>query len=177
MTTPLYASVHACSRKHAHVRSTCMHVHVCTAVDRQEWVFFNSLSQLSTCQHPATVTWVVWHSINSPPHMRPYKPHLCSYDWGCGFSFSNSQSGLYSTIRNCLTPHSKPDLRWSVSFRGAWRRVELSLGIAKMSWIRVLDMPRAETNSVLQGSGLVRTVEPCAQWRVALGHKTKPIES
>ena len=69
MTTPLYASVHARSRKHACVRSTCMHVHVCTAVDRQEWVFFNSLSQLSTCQHHATVTWVVWHSINSPPHI------------------------------------------------------------------------------------------------------------
>ena len=43
------------------------------------------------------------------------------------------------------------------------------------AWIRVLEPPgcyeraaRAERKSALQGSGLVRTVEPCAQRRVAL---------
>ena len=43
------------------------------------------------------------------------------------------------------------------------------------AWIRVLDAPgcyeraaRAERKSALQGSGLVRTVGPCAQRRVAL---------
>ena len=42
------------------------------------------------------------------------------------------------------------------------------------AWIRVLDAPgcyervvRAERKSALQGSGLVRTVGPCAQRRVA----------
>ena len=43
------------------------------------------------------------------------------------------------------------------------------------AWIRVLEAPgcyertaRAERKSALQGSGLVRTVGPCAQRRVAL---------
>ena len=43
------------------------------------------------------------------------------------------------------------------------------------AWIRVLDAPgcyervaQAERKSTLQGSGLVRTVGPCAQRRVAL---------
>ena len=43
------------------------------------------------------------------------------------------------------------------------------------AWIRVLDAPgcyehaaRVERKSALQGSGLVRTVGPCAQRRVAL---------
>ena len=43
------------------------------------------------------------------------------------------------------------------------------------AWIRVLDAPgcykraaQAERKSALQGSGLVRTVGPCAQRRVAL---------
>ena len=43
------------------------------------------------------------------------------------------------------------------------------------AWIRVLDAPgcyeravRAERKSTLQGSGLVRTVGPCAQRRVVL---------
>ena len=43
------------------------------------------------------------------------------------------------------------------------------------AWIRILDVPgcyervaRAERKSALQGSGLVRTVGPCAQGRVAL---------
>ena len=43
------------------------------------------------------------------------------------------------------------------------------------AWIRVLDAPGcyeraawAESKSALQGSGLVRTVGPCAQRRVAL---------
>ena len=43
------------------------------------------------------------------------------------------------------------------------------------AWIRVMDTPscyervsRAERKSTLQGSGLVRTVGPCAQRRVAL---------
>ena len=43
------------------------------------------------------------------------------------------------------------------------------------AWIRVLDAPgcyecaaRAERKSALQGSGLVRTVGPCARRRVAL---------
>ena len=43
------------------------------------------------------------------------------------------------------------------------------------AWIHVLDMPgcyecavRAERKSTLQGSGLVRTVGPCAQRRVPL---------
>ena len=43
------------------------------------------------------------------------------------------------------------------------------------AWILVLDAPgcyeraaRAERKSTLQGSGLVRTVRPCAQRRVAL---------
>ena len=43
------------------------------------------------------------------------------------------------------------------------------------AWIRVLDAPgcneptaRAERKPTLQGSGLVRTVGPCAQRRVAL---------
>ena len=43
------------------------------------------------------------------------------------------------------------------------------------AWIRVLNAPgcyeraaRAERNSALQGSGLVRTVGPCARRRVAL---------
>ena len=43
------------------------------------------------------------------------------------------------------------------------------------AWIRVLDAPgcyeraaRAERKSALQGSGLVRTVGPCAQRSVAL---------
>ena len=43
------------------------------------------------------------------------------------------------------------------------------------AWIRVLDAPgcyeraaRAERKSALQGSGLVRTVGPCAQRRVTL---------
>ena len=43
------------------------------------------------------------------------------------------------------------------------------------AWIRILDAPscyehaaRAERKSALQGSGLIRTVGPCAQRRVAL---------
>ena len=43
------------------------------------------------------------------------------------------------------------------------------------AWIRVLDAPgcyecaeQAERKSALQGSGLVRTIGPCAQRRVAL---------
>ena len=43
------------------------------------------------------------------------------------------------------------------------------------AWIHVLDAPgcyeraaRAERKSALQGSGLVRTVGPCAQRRVAI---------
>ena len=43
------------------------------------------------------------------------------------------------------------------------------------TWIRILEAPgcyeraaRAERKSALQGSGLVRTVGPCAQRRVAL---------
>ena len=47
------------------------------------------------------------------------------------------------------------------------------------AWICVLDAPgcyecavRAERNSALQGSGLVRTVGPCAQRRVALMPRT-----
>ena len=43
------------------------------------------------------------------------------------------------------------------------------------AWIRILDVPgcyervaRVERKSALQGSGLVRTVRPCAQRRVGL---------
>jgi hypothetical protein len=68
----------------------------------------------------------------------------------------------------------------------AWRRVELPVLIAKMSWIRLLDTPsscsmnarrrhmggeKVRTASLLQSSGLVRTVgPPCAQRRGASGH-------
>ena len=36
------------------------------------------------------------------------------------------------------------------------------------AWIRVLDAPGCYERAALQGSGLVRTVGPCAQRRVAL---------
>ena len=36
------------------------------------------------------------------------------------------------------------------------------------AWIRVLDAPGCYERVALQGSGLVRTVGPCAQRRVAL---------
>ena len=36
------------------------------------------------------------------------------------------------------------------------------------AWIRVLDAPGCYKRAALQGSGLVRTVGPCAQRRVAL---------
>ena len=36
------------------------------------------------------------------------------------------------------------------------------------AWIRVLDAPSCYERAALQGSGLVRTVGPCAQRRVAL---------
>ena len=36
------------------------------------------------------------------------------------------------------------------------------------TWIRVLDVPGCYERAALQGSGLVRTVGPCAQRRVAL---------
>ena len=36
------------------------------------------------------------------------------------------------------------------------------------AWIRVLDAPGCYERATLQGSGLVRTVWPCAQRRVAL---------
>ena len=36
------------------------------------------------------------------------------------------------------------------------------------AWIRVLDAPGCYERATLQGSGLVRTVGPCAQRRVAL---------
>ena len=80
--------------------ATCMYVH--TAIDRREWVFFDSSSQLSAkCN-----CWVVWYCINSPPHMHPHEPYLYSYTAkteDVAFSFDNLQSlelqsGLYSTI-------------------------------------------------------------------------------
>jgi hypothetical protein len=69
----------------------------------------------------------------------------------------------------------------------AWRtrrRIELPIAIAKMSWIHVLDTSssyecvapshgqrESSQASLLQGSGLVRTVVPCARRRVASGHR------
>ena len=49
----------------------------------------------------------------------------------------------------------------------------MSLHEGMRAWIRVLDAPdervaQAEKKSALQSSGLVRTVGPCAQRRVAL---------
>ena len=39
------------------------------------------------------------------------------------------------------------------------------------AWIRVLDAPGCYERAALQGSGLVRTVGPCAQRRVTLMHQ------
>ena len=86
-----FARMLTCDPKHVriinitHAQSTCMHVHVRTVqlliVDNESSLI---VSQLPTCQHQSrrqakqTITRAVWYYTNSPPHMQPHKPHLCS---------------------------------------------------------------------------------------------------
>ena len=75
-----FAHVLACDPKQACVIditrawSTCMHAR--TAVNRREWVFFDSSSQpantIANAKPSATVTQAVCYSINIPPHMQPH---------------------------------------------------------------------------------------------------------
>ena len=65
----------------------------------------------------ATVARAVWYSIIAHPTCSLTSHTSIAKIEGVAFSFGysqslESQSGLYSTIRNRLTTHSKPDLRY-----------------------------------------------------------------
>ena len=69
----------------------------------------------------ATVARAVWYSIIAHPTCSLTSHTSIAKIEGVAFSFGysqslESQSGLYSTIRNRLTTHSKPDLRYYSKF-------------------------------------------------------------
>ena len=126
--TPFVKCTCVCSGSDCkHTRVLILHMfdllaHSCRSSRKR---FINSSSQLSTYQHPAKCNCGS-SSINSPPHNV-----ICSITShasiakieGVAFPFGNSQSlesqsGLYSTIRNRLTMHSKPDLWYIIMFVG-----------------------------------------------------------
>ena len=115
VTTPLLlkcvlaiANMHAFSISRMFDLLACMSVQL--LIVEIEPLILQTNYQPANTQPSATVAPVARYSINSPPHTS-----TANID-GVAFSFGNSQSlelqtGLYSTIRNRLTTHSKPNLR------------------------------------------------------------------
>ena len=129
MTTPLLCfcslaitNVHALSISRMLDLLACIYIQLSIVEESSSSIFqvnfqpANTIANaIANAKPSATVAQaVLWYSINSPPHMQPHKPHPIAKIEGVAFLFSHSQSGLYSTICNRLTMHSKPDLRYTM---------------------------------------------------------------
>ena len=67
-------TMHIFSISHVFDLLACMYVQLLIVMN--EPLVLQASYQPANTQPSSTVTPVVWYSINSPPHMEPYKPHL-----------------------------------------------------------------------------------------------------
>ena len=97
VTTPLllkHVRTHDCKHAKPSWSQMCLIcLHACVYSCYREWVFaIDSTVNLPTPSHAQLLymfEYVVWYSINSPPHMQPILLYNIE---GVAFSFGNSQS-------------------------------------------------------------------------------------